>query len=422
MNAPTKSASWTQSELLLPVLETVADLGGHAPAGEVIDQVSARLGVPDSVKDDFQLFNFGRWGNRRRSAWRQKLHWVRQNAVSAGLIERGAHGYWKLSEKGRGSLVKCQPGVILTVYETAAGEVVWADAVTGAGALENDSLRLLFSSPPYPLAGPGRKYGNITPAETVELIVKCAHEWRRALTDDGSIVLNLRDVWLPKGESGGAVRSLYQEKLLLALVEDVKLYFCDRFIWKNPCCMGDSWVTVRRVRTACNFETLYWLGKGPNPMADNRRVLVPASESTLETYRRKHRTGQQPRVCPSAHKNVFTDQIAAVAAGQTIKVIPRNVLEFANSDPRKNLHARLDALQLPHHDAVMPPKLAAHFIEFLTEPGDLVGDQFFGSGVTGFVAEQLGRRFVGSDHCLAHILGSAARWPAEAISYGPAFA
>jgi site-specific DNA-methyltransferase (cytosine-N4-specific) len=42
----------------------------------------------------------------------------------------------------------------------------------------------------------------------------------------------------------------------------------------------------------------------------------------------------------------------------------------------------------------MPPGLAAFFIDFLTEPGDLVCDVFSGSNTTGFAAELLGRKWV----------------------------
>jgi DNA modification methylase len=409
----------TQNQLLLPILEAVEELGGEAPAGKVIEAVFDRLGIPAAARDDFREVDFGRWGVRRRSVLRQSVHWARMTAVTAGLLERHRSGYWTLSEKGRGSLVKCQPGLIVTVYETASGEVIWADAITAAGSMADNSLNLLFSSPPYPLAGKGRKYGNYTPAETVEMLVKCAHEWRRALVNDGSIVLNLRDVWLPESQTGGVVRSLYQEKLLLALVEECKLHFADRFIVRNPSCMGDPFVTVRRCRTRMDFENLYWLAKSPNPKANNRNILVPAAESTIATYLRKSRTGQKSKIGPSGHKNVFEEQIATVAAGHALKVIPRNVLDISNSDPRRALHARLDELQLPHHDAVMAPKLAAHFIEFLTDRGDLVGDNFFGSGVVGFEAERRGRRFFGSDFSLAHVLGSACRFDPSRVFYGP---
>ena len=42
----------------------------------------------------------------------------------------------------------------------------------------------------------------------------------------------------------------------------------------------------------------------------------------------------------------------------------------------------------------MPTKLVEFFIEFLTEPGDLVLDPFAGSNTTGAVAEQLRRKWL----------------------------
>ena len=394
------------------------EFGGSAPAAKVIDAVSDRLGVPNEVRNDYREVDCGKWGVRRRCAWRQKIHWVRQNAIYAGLIENSASGIWTLSDRGRGSLNNCQPGVILTIYETPSGEAVWCDAMTASGALETNSINLLFSSPAYPLAGKGRAYGNISPGETVEMIVKCAKEWRRAMKDDASIVLNFRDVWLPKAETGGAVRSLYQEKLLLALVEDVGLYFADRLFWKNPGHMPDSpWVTIRRVRTNMDVEQLFWLSKSPNPKADNRRILVDAKPETIASYLRKSKRGQKRVIGPSGQGNCFEEQMAAVAAGQTLKVIPRNLVEFANTDPRVKLHAKLKDLGLPKHDAVMPRGLAEHVIKFLTEPGDTVVDLFNGSGTVCAAAESLGRRWIGGDRSLAHVLSSALRFNPESLRY-----
>ena len=49
------------------------------------------------------------------------------------------------------------------------------------------------------------------------------------------------------------------------------------------------------------------------------------------------------------------------------------------------------------HPARMPPQLAAFFIEFLTDPGDLILDPFAGSNTTGQVAELLNRRWISID-------------------------
>lgn len=390
--------------------------GGSAKAGEVIDAVAHKLEIPESVANNFKVVEFENWGTRKRSAFRQSVHWARMDAIMAGYMEKRERGVWSLSDKGRETLVNVQPGVILLVYETPNGQVFLADAVTAAGTLADSSVNLIFTSSPYPILH-GRGYGTFTESEVITLLVSAAKEWRRALTDDGSIVLNLKDCWLPKAQTGGAVRSLYQEKLLIALSEDVGLHFCDRFFWKNPSHLPDNpWITIRKVRLNQDVEHLFWLGKSPNPFADNQAVLVDAAPSTMATYLRKARSAQKNRVGPSGQNNIFEEHIARVAAGQSIKVIARNMQEFSNADPKNALTRRLRDIGLPKHDAMMPLKLAEFFIRFLTRPGARVHDPFYGSGTTGLASETLGREFIGSDRSLAHLLGSALRFPS--VNYG----
>ena len=50
---------------------------------------------------------------------------------------------------------------------------------------------------------------------------------------------------------------------------------------------------------------------------------------------------------------------------------------------------------IPRHPAVMPEPLVRFFVEFLTDPGDVVLDPFAGSNTTGAAAEKLGRKWVG---------------------------
>ncbi len=63
------------------------------------------------------------------------------------------------------------------------------------------------------------------------------------------------------------------------------------------------------------------------------------------------------------------------------------------------------------HPARMPSGLAEFFINFLTDPGDLVLDPFAGSNTTGSVAERLGRRWLSIESVLDYARGSRGRFP-----------
>jgi site-specific DNA-methyltransferase (cytosine-N4-specific) len=214
------------------------------------------------------------------------------------------------------------------------------------------------------------------------------------------------------------VRSLYIERLLLALVDEAKFFFADRHIWRNPACAPTSpFVTIQKVRAGQDWESVLWLGKTGSPKADATRVMEPAKASTIATYLAKARRGQAVKTCESGHKNIFEEQVARAVAGEPVMVLPRSVQTFANSDPMRTWKAQLAAAGLPAHPARMPIGLARWWISFLTDVGDLVHDPFGGSGTVPLAAEQLGRRWTSSDRSLTYALGAALRF--EAARFDP---
>jgi site-specific DNA-methyltransferase (cytosine-N4-specific) len=60
----------------------------------------------------------------------------------------------------------------------------------------------------------------------------------------------------------------------------------------------------------------------------------------------------------------------------------------------------------------MPPALVRFFVEFLTDPGDLVLDPFAGSNTTGRVAEDLGREWLAVEASDDYAAASAVRFAA----------
>jgi len=402
----------TRSQLLLPLLEVLQDMGGRAKPADAIAALNDRFQVPVEVQEKTVEYSWAKWGHRVRSPWRQNIHWVRQEAATRGLIDRSEHGMWTLTDKGSKSLVDCQPGTILILYETPNGQVLWADAQTAAGSMKDGTVDLIYHSPPYPLTT-GRAYGTFTVAQLIELIMSCAPEWKRVLTDTGSMVLNLKDVYLPSSETGGAPeRSIYIDKLVCALVEETKFHFADRHFWRNPSCAPTTpWVTVKKVRCGADIEHMLWFSKTAQPFSDSTQVMSPAKASTIATYLAKARRAQKNVVCESGHNNVFEEQIAKAARGEQILVLPRTVQEFSNAAPQVKLKALLAQAGLPPHPARMPIDLPRFWIKFLTKPGQRVHDFFLGSGTTGLACEELGREWGGNDRSLSYLLGSALRFP-----------
>jgi site-specific DNA-methyltransferase (cytosine-N4-specific) len=100
--------------------------------------------------------------------------------------------------------------------------------------------------------------------------------------------------------------------------------------------------------------------------------------------RKKYNSGIRPSEHRISKEGFLKDNSGA---------IPSNVISLPNTNSKDRYLCYCKQNGLKHHPARMPSDLAKFFIDFLTEPGDLILDPFGGSNVTGFVAEQCGRRW-----------------------------
>lgn len=71
-----------------------------------------------------------------------------------------------------------------------------------------------------------------------------------------------------------------------------------------------------------------------------------------------------------------------------------NLLQFGNNDANGDYMKRCAEVGMKPHPARFPTQLPEFFVKYLTDPGDLVLDIFGGSNTTGFVAEQMERRWL----------------------------
>ena len=279
-------------------------------------------------------------------------------------------------------------------YQTAYGAAYLGDSLELLRAMPAASVNLVVTSPPYALHFK-KAYGNVSKADYVEWFKPFAAEVLRVLKDDGSFVLNIGGSWNP----GAPTRSLYQYKLLIALVEEIGFHLAQECYWYNPAKMPvpAEWVTVRRVRVKDSVEHVWWLSKTKHPKASNLKVLKPYSPDMLRLNAR----GLRETVRPSGHViNKSWDKMKEEGSipGNVIEELkpdlPDDMLKFGNNSANDAYTLRCKEAGVQIHPARFPPALPTFFIKMLTDDGDIVVDIFAGSNTTGATAEKLGRRWI----------------------------
>jgi DNA modification methylase len=284
---------------------------------------------------------------------------------------------------------------LLPAYTTPLGRAYNADAIDVLRSLADDSVALVFTSPPFALRRK-KAYGNVDAVDYVEWFLPFAQEIHRVLRPDGSFVFDLGGAWNP----GSGTRSLFPYELILRLGR--LFHLAQDFYWYNPSRLPTpaEWVTIQRTRVKDAVNTLWWLSKTEKPQADNRRVLRPYSPS----MKRLLRDGYQPARRPSQH------DIGPHFQRDNGGAIPPNVLTVPNTRSFDDYLFKCRAAGLPIHPARFPPELPDFFIRFLTKPGQMVLDPFAGSNTTGQVAELLERKWGSIEINADYVAGSKLRF------------
>lgn len=302
------------------------------------------------------------------------------------------------------------------VYKTDCGRMLSGRIETfiEQGQLSSiaGTVNLILTSPPFPLVRK-KKYGNETGENYLRWLERLAPALSELLTDDGSIVLEIGNAWMP----GEPVMSTLPLEALLAFKRAAGLYLCQHVICHNPARLPGpaAWVNLRRIRLKDSYTHVWWMAKTTNPKADNRRVLTPYSKDMRRLLAtRSYNSGQRPSGHKISETGFLTDHGGAIAPNvvdiDDSQTMPDSLLKFANTSWDTNYRKYCTEEGYELHPARMAPELAAFFVEFLTEPGDLIFDPFAGSNTSGAVAERLGRRWVSVEANLEYAQGSFGRF------------
>lgn len=394
-----------QLNLFNHVVSCYSETDGAIDNEKLYESVAKSAGI--AAADLHKTVEIGTAGCRT-SRIKREIRWHQQTLKQAGLLRRTeARGRWTLTQEGRAKypLRRAEPNATMVAYSTDLGVALWSLASDTFSALQGDEpITLCLTSPPYPLKSP-RSYGNPSESEYVEFLIENLRPIVENLKPGGTVCLNVsNDIFISKSPA----RSLYTERLILAIHDELGLQLMDRLIWQNPAKPPGptQWACKTRQQLRTGYEPIYLFSNEPRlAQSDNRRVLQPHTERMKKLIQAGGEANHR-----QSSDAAYTVKPGSYG-GKTEGAIPTNILRFSHTC-RSQLQYKKSAREagLPAHGAPYPLALARFLIEFLTNKNDLVVDPFGGSMTTGLAAEELERRWIGTDCMYEYVRGSKARF------------
>ena len=243
------------------------------------------------------------------------------------------------------------------------------EAVIRDRTIPHGSVNLIVTSPPY---ADQRKniYGGIHPDDYVDWFLPKAEQFKNALADDGSFVLNIKE----KAVNGE--RHTYVLNLILALRAQ-GWRWVEEYCWHKKNCYPGWW--PNRFRDAWERCLHFTLSK--KFKMRQKSVMVPMGDWSKARLKNLSDTDKTRDASKSG--NGFAKKIENWVGRDM--AYPSNVLHMATECGYKN------------HPATFPTALPDWFIRLFTDEGDTVLDPFAGSGTTLVVAQKLNRKGIGID-------------------------
>jgi site-specific DNA-methyltransferase (adenine-specific) len=246
-------------------------------------------------------------------------------------------------------------------------KLILGDCCEKLKELEDNSIDLIFTSPPY---ADQRKntYGGIHPDKYVDWFLPISKELLRVLKPTGTFVLNIKERVVE------SERHTYVIELILQMRKQGWLW-TEEFIWHKKNSYPGKWPN----RFRDSWERLLQFNKTKNFNMFQDEVKVPIGE--WAKTRLKHLSDTDKKRDESKVGSGFGKNISNWVNREY--AYPTNVLHTATECGNKN------------HSAVFPEALPAWFVKLFTAEGNWVLDPFLGSGTTCRVAQKLMRNSIG---------------------------
>jgi site-specific DNA-methyltransferase (adenine-specific) len=240
-------------------------------------------------------------------------------------------------------------------YEHPNGKIFCGDSVDFMKSLESESIDLVFADPPYNI-----KKADWDNFESQQEYVDWSMEW----ISEASRIL----------KSNGTLYICGFSEILADLKLPSMKFFkhCKWLVWhyKNKANLSNDW--------GRSHESILILRKGKDRIFNVDNVRIPYSEHTLKYP-------SHPQAKTSQYGNGKSHTWVPNPKGAK----PKDVLEIPTTC--NGMHEKTP------HPTQKPEELLRKIILASSNEGDIVFDPFLGSGTTAVCAEQLKRKWLGSD-------------------------
>jgi len=312
-------------------------------------------------------------------------------------------------------------------YEDDAIMLLLGDAAEVSSALDPQSIQAVVTSPPYfglrDYGVDGQLGAEASPAEFVANLVAVFEAIRPALADDGVMWVVLGDSYSNTtagwGAGGGSTlvgskQSRHETprprivdrpaKNLLGIpwrfafaMQDAGWILRNDIIWAKPNGMPES-VTDR---LSTKHEHVFLFAKRARYYFDldavRQESVTPERHASALSWNRDTKEADVPGQSTKQHRRGRTSYSGA-AIGSPQRDPDANGLGLATGGRNPGDVWSVATSPFPGaHFATFPPELPRRCILASTREGDTVLDPFSGSGTTGMVANQSGRKYVGID-------------------------
>jgi DNA modification methylase len=347
---------------------------------------------------------------KKRSVRARKRYDLKLSHPAGRVSERSADARVALPAwiTGLASEVHVSYATALGVSLVGMSEQIIAEAL--ASGLRG-KVNLVFTSPPFPLIRK-KKYDNLQGDAYKRWFSSFAPLLSDLLAPKGSIVVELGNTW----ELGQPVMSTTTMESLLEFKRRGQLFLCQECIWHNPARLPGpaEWVTIRRERLKDSFSRVWWMSREPHPKADNRKVLLPYSDSMKKLLSsRRYNGGKRPSEHVIGTESFLRDHGGSISPSVIAETDSEatDLITFSNTGIDKDYRMYCERNGIAPHPARMPADLVNFFVKFLTDPGDVVLDPFAGTNTTGAAAQMLGRQWIAIEASADYARSGRARFP-----------